>query len=430
MSLDWTNDATSLKNLTKNYFRELGLLMINKKKFCLAGIRTDNIGVGDVRQRHDLVHIPNMGGYLFPKIHTLSGDNLIVSPSGIDEVILGREVFKTDNDWKIYKPIIEAEVKKWKKYSHKLVAVHVVTNSEKNEMKKYLGIPEEKIHVIPHGVDHDKFKPPKNKEDTRKKILASFFMRDSPFFIHVSESNWARKNLMRILEAFKKAKNLGLKHELLIVGKNDPIIYKKAAYIPDVKVLGFVNDKHLVDLLGTADALILPSKHEGFGLPLLEAMACGTPSITSNVFSPPEVVGDSGLLVDPYDTTEITKKIVEMGTNENLRSTLSKKALERSKKYSWKDSAEKIYDLYKRLSPEMINNNYEENLDLAGYRTLVTICEMLPNLKALATRDILEFDYSRIIKWSLQVGIKDSEVKDFLIPFEEWLKNKDEELSN
>jgi len=111
MTLDWTENATSLKNLVKNYFRELGLLMKNKKNFTIAGIRTGNIGIGDVRDHFDLVHIPNMGGYRFPKIHALSGNNLIVSPSGIDEVILGREVFNTERDWKNYKPVIESEIK-------------------------------------------------------------------------------------------------------------------------------------------------------------------------------------------------------------------------------------------------------------------------------------------------------------------------------
>jgi len=430
MSLDWNNDATSLKNLAKNYFRELGLLMKTKKQFTIAGIRTENIGIGDVSHHYDLVHIPNMGGYKFPEIHNLSGDNLILSPSGIDEVILGREVFKTNKDWKINKPIIDSEVRKWKKYGHKVKAVHVVTNSEKEDMIKYLEIPAEKFHVIPHGVDHDTFKPPKNKDETRKKILSIFFIKDCPFFVHVSESNWARKNIFSLLEAFRNAKNLGLKQELILIGKNDPIVYKKAASIPGVKVLGFVDEKNLVDLFGAADAIILPSKHEGFGLPLLEAMACGTPSITSNVFSPPEVVGDSGLLVNPYDVQDITKKIIEMGNNENLRVNLAKKALERSKKFSWKESAEKIFELYKDLSPNQDEGGFDENIDLAGYRTLVTICEISPNLRNLTIQDLLEFDFSRIINWALEQGIIDSDMKDFLIPFKGWLKTKRDELQN
>jgi len=297
-------------------------------------------------------------------------------------------------------------------------------------MKKYLGIPEEKFFVIPHGVDHDTFKPPKNKEETRKKILASFFLEDTPFFIHVSESNWARKNILKLFEAFRHAKDSGLKHNLLIIGKTEPMIYEKARLIPGVKILGFVNEKHLVDLLGSADALLLPSKHEGFGLPLLESMACGTPCITSNVFSPPEVVGDSGLLVDPYDVSDITNKILEMGKNENMRIDLSKKAIERSQKFSWKDSAEKLFRLYEEIWEEKNNENFDENLDLAGYRTLVTICELSPQLRTLAIRDILEFDYSRIIRWALEVGLYDPDIKHFLIPFEDWLKTKSEGLPN
>jgi len=429
MTLDWYFGATSLKNLVKNYFRELGLLMNQQKNFTIAGIRTDTIGIGDINQHYDCVHIPNMGGYRFPKISALTCNNLIVSPSGIDEVILGKEVYKTEVDWKKSKPVIEEEVEKWKKYSPRFKAVHVVTNSEKENMIDYLGVPEDKIHVIPHGVNHDIFKPPADKEECRKKILAEFFIENSPYFIHVSELNWARKNMLRLLEAFKDAKDAGLEHKLIIVGKNDPLVYEIASKIQDVQVLGFVSEKQIVDLLGAADAIILPSKHEGFGLPLLEAMACGTPSITSNTFSPPEVVGDSGLLVDPYDIQDITKKILEMAKHESLRNDLSKKAFERSQKFSWTNSAVQLHNLYEKTIPTG-NDSFEENLDLAAYRTLVTICEIHEDLRGKAIPNLLEFNYTRIINWSLEKGLSDPDVSDFLIPFENWLRTKKECVLN
>ena len=81
------------------------------------------------------------------------------------------------------------------------------------------------------------------------------------------------------------------------------------------------------------------------------------------------------------------------------------------------------------MNPGQNNDNYEENLDIAGYRTLVTLCETNPGLRSVAIQDILEFDYSRIINWALEVGLKDPDVKDYLIPFEDWLRVKSEELS-
>ncbi|MDH3312851.1 MAG: glycosyltransferase family 4 protein [Nitrosopumilus sp.] len=422
MTLDWHMNATSLVNLTKNMFRELGLISIEKKSFVIAGIKVNSIGIGDVNQHYSLIHIPNMGGYRFPKLNVLQSKNLLLSPSGIDEVILGQEVFKNEQDWKHSEPIILEEIKKWKKYGKQLKAIHVVTESEKQDMMKFFEIPEEKFHIIPHGVDHDIFKPPKDKYKIRKSILSSLFLKDFPFFIHVSESNWSRKNLINILKAYEKAKYTGLKHNLIIVGKNDPIIYDMAKHIPGVIVLGFVSEQNLVDLLGTADAIILPSKHEGFGLPLLEAMSCGTPSITSNVFSPPLVVQESGILVDPYNVDRIAEKMILLGKDENLRNYLAKKAHQLSLNYSWKKTAAKLYDLYCEVT-DNIYSDFEKELDICAYRTITTICEINPDLKAKTTNDLLKFDYSKIINWCLESGLQDPRVKDFLIPYKGWLEN-------
>lgn len=426
MTLDWWMEATSLLNLAKNMFRELGLLMNAEKTFTISGIKTNTIGIGDINQHFDLIHIPNMGGYRFPPPSIFSAKKIIVSLSGIDEIILGREVFKTDSDWKHYKPIIDKEVEKWKKYSSKLSAVHVVTQAEKNDMVKCLDIPEELFHIIPHGVDHDVFKPANDKMKTRKEILSKFFLLDKPYFIHLSESNWARKNILRLLESFRLAKENGLPHILIIVGKNDRMIFQTVQRIPDVFVLGFVNQNHLVELLQGADAMIMPSIHEGFGLPLLEAMACGVPSVTLDKFSPPEVVGDSGILVDPYDTEKISYEILRIGKNENLRMDLSKKALERSKMFSWKNNAKELIKLYKQIIPTS-DFSFEEDYDKAAYRTLVTVCEITPGLRDTAAQDLLKFDFKRIIMWALEVGLKDPDVKDFLIPFKSWLVEKSEE---
>jgi len=428
MVLDWWFHATSLVNLTRNMFRELGLLMNHNKDFTLTGIKLGTIGLGNINKHFDCVHIPNMGGYRFPPLSTLSSKNLLLSPSGIDEVVLGREVFKSETLWKKYSPIIKNEVAKWEQYVDKIKAVHVVTESEKNDMINYLKIPEEKFVIIPHGVDHDLFRPPKDKIKARRSILGKFLLKDHPYFVHVSESNWARKNIFRIFEAFRKAKEDGLKHNLIVIGKNDPVVYEKAKNVPGIIIVGFVSQEHLVELMGSADAMVLPSLHEGFGLPLLEGMACGLPSITSNVFSPPEVIGDTGLLVDPHDTLEIKDALIDMSNNPEQRDNLSKKAYERSKLYSWKKTASQIYELYKKLCEEStINLNTNEDLDLAGYRTLVTVCELKPDLKQMVTQDLLEFDYSRIINWSLEVGLSDPDVKDFLIPFKNWLITKSEE---
>jgi len=317
MAVNYGFHATSLDLIPKKLFLELGNMMNKQKSFTITATLLENASIGDVNQHFDCVSIPNMGGYNFPPPSVLSSKKLFVGLVGIDEVVLGRKVFRTESMWKRYQPIIKKELKKWEKHVDRIAHVHVSTISDKEQMIDYLKIPEEKIDVIPLGIDHDLFKPSPNKEKTRKKVFAKFFLKEQPYFIHISEVNWARKNIMRLFEAFKKAKSFGIPHYLIVVGKNEPIVYEKAKEIPGVIMLGFVSQKDLIEIIQGSDALINPSLHEGFGFPLVEAMACGIPSVTSNVFSPPEIVEDGGLFVDPYNVSDIFEKILEMTKNQS-----------------------------------------------------------------------------------------------------------------
>jgi len=419
-------NATSLNLIAKKVFLELGKLMNKKKTFTVAAIRYESIGIGEVNMHYDCVSIPNMGGYKFPHQRALTSNNLIIGLSGIDEVILGSQVYKTKQHWQLNENIIKKEVPKWEKYADKIKCIHVTTDSEKKQMSRYLKIPENKMEVIPHGVDHEIFKLPINKEKSRKQILGAFYIRDGNYFIHVSESNWARKNVFRLLDAFKIAREHGIKHRLILVGRTDPEVYEKAQSINGVKVLGYVSTEHLSKLLQCSDALILPSLHEGFGLPLVEAMACGVPVITSNVFSPPEVARDAGLFVDPYNTSDIANKIIEMATNDKLRMTLSQNALERSKEFDWGEVANRLLKLMEQNRDHNSNNfDFDEGLDLAAYRTLATVCQITPGLRETTQQDLLEFNYSRIISWAIESGLENPEVKDFLFPFKDWLVSHD-----
>ncbi|MDE2588120.1 MAG: glycosyltransferase family 4 protein, partial [Patescibacteria group bacterium] len=348
--------------------------------------------------------------------------NLVIGLSGIDEVILGKKVYKTKMDWEKNRIIIEKEVQKWFKFSNAISFIHVPSESDKKQMIEYLKIPEEKIHVIYHGVDHEKYKPSQNKELARKRILGRFFMVDSPYFIHVGESNWARKNVFRMLEAYEKARESGIIQKLILVGRSDPIVYEKARSIEGIIVLGFVSEDDLANLLQGADALIFPSLHEGFGLPLVEAMACGIPVITSNVFSPPEIADGAGLFLDPYNTKNMTTELIEISRNDSLRNDLGKKAIERAKKFSWKYSVHTLFDLIRENTNYNSSSfDFNQSYDVAACRTLTTVCQIMPDLYNIAIRDLLKFDYSRIIQWALEVGLDKPEVADFLNPFKDWL---------
>ena len=136
--------------------------------------------------------------------------------------------------------------------------------------------------------------------------------------------------------------------------------------------MGFVPEDDLISLIQGADAMVLPSIHEGFGLPLLEAMACGVPSITMNKHAPPEVVGDSGLLVDPYSVDDIAMNMVEINKN-NILKTKSARAYELSQKYSWEKHTTQILALYSKFTRTSKDWNFYDSFELAAYRTLATV---------------------------------------------------------
>ncbi len=394
--------------------------MNQKKSFTIAATMLNDCGLGNVNQHYDCIGVSNMGGYKFPVKYTLNSTNLIIGLVGIDEVILGREVYKAEQDWLQNKPIIEKELEKWRLHSNKVKAIHVSNNSEKEQMIKYLHIPKEKIFVIPYGVDHTLFKPSKSKGQTREQILQKFLIRNSQYLIHISESNWARKNIFRIFEAFKKSKNSGLEHKLIIVGKNDDVVYKTAKSIPDVHVLGFVPEHDLIQLLQGADALINPSLHEGFGLPMLEAMACGIPVISSNSFCTPEIVEDAGLFSNPKNIDDICANIQRLIKDENLRNELGSNGVKRAKNFSWKNTAEKLLDLYEQTS-ESCDFDFYEYYHKSALRTLVTVCLTNPKLKKQMISSIIHMDFSKLIDWSLDKGLDDSTTHDFLFPLKDWL---------
>ncbi|HIP90277.1 MAG TPA: glycosyltransferase family 1 protein, partial [Candidatus Nanopusillus sp.] len=177
-----------------------------------------------------------------------------------------------------------------------------VSHHTRKDIIKYFKIPEDKIEVIYNGVD-EKYKPLSEEEINNIKEKYSI---NYPFILYVGTLE-PRKNIPTLIKAYYKLKKQGLPHKLVITGKKGwkyRSIFKtinKLNLRKDVIFTGYVPDEDLPTLYNAADLFVYPSLYEGFGLPPLEAMACGTPVITSNTSSLPEVVGDAGIMVDPYD---------------------------------------------------------------------------------------------------------------------------------
>ena len=221
------------------------------------------------------------------------------------------------------------------------------TNS-KMDIIKYFQVPEEKIEVI-YGAADLSFQIADN-DATRTKIRERFHLPEK-YILNVNVLE-PRKNIETLLLAYdriKKAHDPPCK--LVIVGGRGwgyKSIFQTVSDLrleKDVVFTGFVPDEVLNYLYNMAEVFVFPSLYEGYGLPVIEAMACGCPVISSNKASLPEVVGDSGLLVDPEDIEAMAAAIWKVISNPRLNQDLRKRSLERSKHFSWENSGQKLKTL-------------------------------------------------------------------------------------
>jgi len=205
-----------------------------------------------------------------------------------------------------------------------------------------------KVYFTHSAVDED-FRVYKNKP---VKIKEKYGL-NNPFIFHLSKFS-ERKNPWTILKAFNILKKQDIDLKLVLGGKgwNNKKVFdfaSKYKIINDIIFTGFIPLKTLVDLLNLAEVFVFPSFFEGFGMPNLEAMACGCPVITSNAFAIPEIVGDAALILENnLDPIELATKIIRIKENDTLRNNLIEKGLERVKLFSWKESAQTVLDIYEK----------------------------------------------------------------------------------
>lgn len=235
-------------------------------------------------------------------------------------------------------------------------ANHIITisNFSKKDIIERYNIKRNNITVASPGFNKDIFQQVTDK-DKSQKILDRYHVEDS-YIIYVGTIQ-PRKNLTRLIEAVSKIDNLNL----VIVGKikgegKEGWMYEETLQTPKklgiedrVKFLGFVPSEDLPYLLSGAKVFILPSLWEGFGIPVLEAMACGTPVIVSNVSSLPEVVGKAGLLVDPYSVDQIEQAIRTIISDKKLNSKYSKLGLQQVKNFSWGKMAKIVLKVFESV---------------------------------------------------------------------------------
>lgn len=214
------------------------------------------------------------------------------------------------------------------------------SQSSKNDIIKYMDIPSERIFVCPWGYNKQLFHPDKGRR------------RGYPYFLMVSCS-MGRKNTMTLVRAYEKFLRQSPTHELVLVWPNTPreaLEYCNQPHLRNhIYITTDVDDERLSVLYNEATASFFPSRYEGFGLPVLESMACGTPVITCNNSAIPEVGGDAAIYVDPDDEDAMIEIMEQFEQQTLKKSDYSERCIAQASKFSWERCAEQTIEVYKQL---------------------------------------------------------------------------------
>lgn len=304
---------------------------------------------GSIRRRKDLIKYtqniislsPTLADFVWNRLHILNVEKFI---GPIDVLHSSDWSQPPTRAFKVTTVHDLAPLKFPKETPKKIVEVHkrrlywvlkecdriiVPTNSIKDDLLE-IGAPEDKIRVIYEGVNN-KFQ--KQEEDKINEVKKKFAIHDDYI---LSVGTGARKNTPKIIEAYQKLKTKNLK--LIIVGGREKHFETRG-----VSSIGFISDPDLISLYSGAKSLVYPSLYEGFGLPILQAYACGTPVVTSNIGSMKEIAANAAILVDPNDVNSIATGIDKA---VNSPKTLSKLGFKRVKEFSWEKCAVETKKVY------------------------------------------------------------------------------------
>ena len=309
------------------YANQIGAVNTVKNDYGkLIGRNTDGEGAIQSLIEHDFP--------LNNSVITIHDLKYIIAPSFFPEFSISKKLYMSLS--------IRSSVKRARK-------VIVVSESTKEDLMRLFGVPAPKISVVPLAVGK-RFAVSLNKEEIKIKLKKKGI--HGKYFLFVGERR-PHKNIVRLIEAFKIFKDRNSeKYQLVIVGKrysNYTVPEQKIKELDlesNVIMVGYVPDEELPLYYQGAEMLVFPSIYEGFGIPILEAMACGIPVITSNISSMPEVAGNAAVLVNPYETNEIAAAMQRICSNRDLRKDLIAKGSKNVKRFSWEKTAEKTLSVY------------------------------------------------------------------------------------
>lgn len=288
----------------------------------------------------DLVHFPHFNVPLFYR------DKYIVT---IHDLIhhhfqMKRATTKDPFTYKIktwgYKQIFTTAVNK---------SLKIISPSEfvKQQIVEEYKVLEEKIIVTPESVEESIIELSKNKSENIFEKLKQKFQINNPYIYYVGNAH-PHKNLQMLIHVFQKIRKQHQNYQLVLSGPSHHFWdqLKKEEESEGVVFTNFVSDEEMVTLFQNATAFVMPSLEEGFGIPVLEAMACSCPVISSNAASLPEVGGSAVIYFNPKDENDMVKKISQVLDDEKLRKELINKGEKRYKEFSWQKMAEQTLKIY------------------------------------------------------------------------------------
>jgi len=301
-----------------------------------ARIWYDQLGIRrDIRQTQaDVVHYPANAGSVLPL------RNMIITIHDL--------TFLHNPSWFRFERVhyYRWAITRSARHARRIIAVSTTTA---NEICELLNVPADRIDVVHNGID-ERYTP---RNEGEQLAVQGKYRLPNRYFLFVGTIE-PRKNVARMIQAWSHVAD-EIEEDLVIAGREGwkvgPIRQEAelAGHAKRIHFPGYVADEDLPAIMSGATALLYPSLYEGFGIPVAEAMACGIPVLTSNVSSLPEVAGDAALTLDPTDVDALADGIRQLATDEDLRNGLSKKGLERAKRYTWTNAAEQTLASYRRM---------------------------------------------------------------------------------
>lgn len=289
--------------------------------------------------------------FIFDKIDLYHGTDIYVPDYKCKKIATIHDLFSLVSDKFSSERFRERKIQLYQKAVKRSDMIICISESTKKDMMSLLDVPEKRIKVIYEGVGDEYYYRDKEEQE---KVRAKFNLtRDYFLFVGVPS---VRKNTPALLRCFSKiVKKEDNQLLLVLVGKMSSVSEEISKMINEfeprenLRILNYVDESELAVLYSGAKAFVFPSLYEGFGLPLLEAMACGAPVLSSNISSIPEVTGDAALLVDPYNEEDVVAGMTKLLNDEGLRLRLKDKGFARAKVFSWRKMAEQTLECYREL---------------------------------------------------------------------------------